>query len=139
MAKINRVKETMVALQALGLNVETGVSDYITMKDIEEMSGLRQVSNGSRIIREDMHPFSCFKIERVTGEDGRSLQSIKFNGFRDVEYQRDVLAEGISKANGEITAQQIKISKNIKELEALSEIKTNEPLFNKESLGLYIV
>ena len=139
MAKINRAKETMVALQALGLNVENGISDYISMQDIEEVFGIRQVSNGSRIIREDLHPFSCFKIERVLGEDGRSLESLKFNGFRDVEYQRDQLAEGINKANNEIAAQQIKISKNIKGLEDLSKYKTNEPLFNKESLGLYIV
>lgn len=139
MAKINRIKETMVALQALGLNVETGVSPLIQMKDIEEYSGLRQVSNGSRIIRDDNHPFSCFKIDRITGEDGKSIQALQFQGFRDAKYQREVLVEGLTKAGQAIAAQEAKIASNRAQLEILAAREDDEVLFNKDSLGLFIV
>ena len=46
-------KETLIGLQCLGLDLETGKSTEISVKELEDLTGIRQVSNGSRIIRRD--------------------------------------------------------------------------------------
>ena len=46
-------KETLIGLQCLGLDLETGKSTEILVKELEDLTGIRQVSNGSKVIRRD--------------------------------------------------------------------------------------
>lgn len=77
--------KTLNALKNLGLNLENGQSPHIFMDDLEVVSGLLQHSNGAKIIRDDSAPFSFFKIERFYS--GRDIKSVKFVGYRDVEWE----------------------------------------------------
>ena len=66
-------KETLIGLQCLGLDLETGKSTEILVKELEDLTGIRQVSNGSRIIRRDCATFSKFKYQISYGVNGGSL------------------------------------------------------------------
>lgn len=80
-------KKTFEAVVKLGLNLETGKSKTIYVRDIERTSNVRQNSNGMRIIRSDQKPFDCFKISRDYDEETGALKSVTFGGYRDVAYQ----------------------------------------------------
>ena len=47
----------------LGLDLTTGTSPEVSIKVLEAHSGIRQTSNGSRIIRRDSKVFSLFNIK----------------------------------------------------------------------------
>lgn len=110
--------KTIKALASLGLNISTGTSGTISMSDIESKSRLRQVSNGAKIIRDDQYPFSCFKISRIYN-DANSLVAVKFNGFRDVQYEREVIKTNIQKKKDKIISMLSQVQESEKELVSL--------------------
>ena len=81
----NSTDKTIKALAALGLDLRTGVSPEISFANIEALTGEKHTSNGSRIIRDDVAPFSFFKIERKYC--GTRLYAVQFHGYRDVEFE----------------------------------------------------
>lgn len=78
----DNVIKTLKALIELGLDVKTGESPKIFMKNLEHHSGLRQTSNGSRIIRRDSEVFGMFNIAWNYSEDDGKLLSVTFNGYK---------------------------------------------------------
>ena len=88
-------KETLIGLQCLGLDLETGKSTEIFVKELEDLTGIRQVSNGSKIIRRDCPTFSKFKYQISYGVNGEVI-SYTFNGYKDssdliTEHSQDIL------------------------------------------------
>ena len=110
--------KTIKALVGLGLNTFTGTSGIINLSDIESKSKLRQVSNGAKIIRDDQYPFSCFKISR-TYDDANNLIAVKFNGFRDVQYERETIKNNIQKKKDKIMSMLSQVQEQEMELESL--------------------
>ena len=126
-------KETLIGLQCLGLDLETGKSTEILVKELEDLTGIRQVSNGSRIIRRDCATFSKFKYQISYGVNGEVISYI-FNGYKDssdliTEHSQDVL-----RLKDKIKA----LYENIEDLEfAMLDILTQDEFkFSKEDLGL---
>ena len=126
-------KETLIGLQCLGLDLETGKSTEILVKELEDLTGIRQVSNGSRIIRRDCATFSKFKYQISYGVNGEVI-SYTFNGYKDssdliTEHSQDVL-----RLKDKIKA----LYENIEDLEfAMLDILTQDGFkFSKEDLGL---
>ena len=126
-------KETLIGLQCLGLDLETGESTEILVKELEDLTGIRQVSNGSRIIRRDCATFSKFKYQISYGVNGEVISYI-FNGYKDssdliTEHSQDILR----------LKDKIKhLYENIEDLEfAMLDILTQDEFkFSKEDLGL---
>lgn len=88
-------KDTLIGLQLLGLNLETGASPLICVKELESLTSIRQVSNGSKIIRRDCPVFSKLKYEMSYGDNGEILYYI-FKGYKSsndliTEYSKDIL------------------------------------------------
>ena len=126
-------KETLIGLQCLGLDLETGKSTEISVKELEDLTGIRQVSNGSRIIRRDCTTFSKFKYQISYGVNGEVISYI-FNGYKD---SSDLITEH----SQDILRLQDKIKclyENIEDLEfAMLDILTQDEFkFSKEDLGL---
>lgn len=126
-------KETLIGLQCLGLDLETGKSTEILVKEIEDLTGIRQVSNGSRIIRRDCATFSKFKYQISYGVNGEVISYI-FNGYKDssdliTEHSQDIL-----RLKDKIKS----LYENIEDLEfAMLDILTQDEFkFSKEDLGL---
>ncbi len=126
-------KETLIGLQCLGLDLETGKSTEILVKELEDLTGIRQVSNGSRIIRRDCATFSKFKYQISYGVNGEVISYI-FNGYKDssdliTEHSQDIL-----RLKDKIKC----LYENIEDLEfAMLDILTQDEFkFSKEDLGL---
>ena len=126
-------KETLIGLQCLGLDLETGKSTEILVKELEDLTGIRQVSNGSRIIRRDCAAFSKFKYQISYGVNGEVI-SYTFTGYKDssdliTEHSQDIL-----RLKDKIKS----LYENIEDLEfAMLNILTQEEFkFSKEDLGL---
>ena len=126
-------KETLIGLQCLGLDLETGKSKEISVKELEDLTGIRQVSNGSRIIRRDCATFSKFKYQISYGVNGEVI-SYTFNGYKDssdliTEHSQDIL-----RLKDKIKS----LYENIEDLEfAMLDILTQDEFkFSKEDLGL---
>ena len=126
-------KETLIGLQCLGLDLETGKSTEILVKELEDLTGIRQVSNGSRIIRRDCATFSKFKYQISYGVNGEVISYI-FNGYKDssdliTEHSQDIL-----RLKDKIKC----LYENIEDLElAMLGILTQEEFkFSKEDLVL---
>ena len=126
-------KETLIGLQCLGLDLETGKSTEILVKELEDLTGIRQVSNGSRIIRRDCATFSKFKYQISYDVNGEVI-SYTFNGYKDssdliTEHSQDIL-----RLKDKIKS----LYENIEDLEfAMLDILTQEEFkFSKEDLGL---
>ena len=126
-------KETLIGLQCLGLDLETGKSTEILVKELEDLTGIRQVSNGSRIIRRDCATFSKFKYQISYGVNGEVISYI-FNGYKDssdliTEHSQDIL-----RLKDKIKC----LYENIEDLEfAMLDILTQDEFkFSKENLGL---
>ena len=126
-------KETLIGLQCLGLDLETGKSTEILVKELEDLTGIRQVSNGSRIIRRDCATFSKFKYQISYGVNGEVI-SYTFNGYKDsndliTEHSQDIL-----RLKDKIKS----LYENIEDLEfAMLDILTQDEFkFSKEDLGL---
>ena len=125
-------KETLIGLQCLGLDLETGKSTEILVKELEDLTGIRQVSNGSRIIRRDCATFSKFKYQISYGVNGEVISYI-FNGYKDssdliTEHSQDIL-----RLKDKIKS----LYENIEDLElAMLDILTQDEFkFSKEDLG----
>ena len=126
-------KETLIGLQCLGLDLETGKSTEILVKELEDLTGIRQVSNGSRIIRRDCATFSKFKYQISYGVNGEVISYI-FNGYKDssdliTEHSQDIL-----RVKDKIKC----LYENIEDLEfAMMDILTQDEFkFSKEDLVL---
>lgn len=126
-------KETLIGLQCLGLDLETGNSTEILVKELEDLTGIRQVSNGSRIIRRDCATFSKFKYQISYGVNGEVISYI-FNGYKDssdliTEHSQDIL-----RLKDKIKC----LYENIEDLEfAMLDILTQDEFkFSKEDLVL---
>ena len=88
-------RETLIGLQCFGLDLETGVSPDIDVKELEDLTNIRQVSNGSKIIRRDCPIFSKFKFHMTYGDNGEII-SYKFDGYKNsndiiTEHAKDIL------------------------------------------------
>ena len=126
-------KETLIGLQCLGLDLETGKSTEILVKELEDLTGIRQVSNGSRIIRRECGTISKFKYQISYGVNGEVI-SYTFNGYKDssdliTEHSQDIL-----RLKDKIKC----LYENIEDLEfAMLDILTQDEFkFSKEDLGL---
>ena len=91
----NNTRETLIGLQCFGLDLETGTSPTIDVKELEDLTNIRQVSNGSKIIRRDCPVFSKFNFHMNYGDNGEIL-SYKFNGYKNSndivsEHSKDIL------------------------------------------------
>lgn len=82
-------RETLIGLQCFGLDLETGTSPDINVKDLEDLTNIRQVSNGSKIIRRDCPVFSKFNFHMNYGDNGEVI-SYTFNGYKN---SNDLLTE----------------------------------------------
>ena len=82
-------RETLIGLQCFGLDLETGTSPDIDVKQLEDLTNIRQVSNGSKIIRRDCPVFSKFNFRMNYGDNGEII-SYTFNGYKD---SNDLLTE----------------------------------------------
>lgn len=91
----NNTRETLIGLQCFGLDLETGTSPSIDVKELEDLTNIRQVSNGSKIIRRDCPVFSKFNFHINYGDNGEIL-SYTFNGYKNSndivsEHSKDIL------------------------------------------------
>ena len=75
-------RETLIGLQCFGLDLETGTSPDIDVKELEDLTNIRQVSNGSKIIRRDCPVFSKFNFHMNYGDNGEII-SYSFNGYKN--------------------------------------------------------
>ena len=82
-------RETLIGLQCFGLDLETGTSPDINVKELEDLTNIRQVSNGSKIIRRDCPVFSKFNFRMNYGDNGEII-SYTFNGYKN---SNDLLTE----------------------------------------------
>ena len=82
-------RETLIGLQCFGLDLETGTSPDINVKELEDLTNIRQVSNGSKIIRRDCPVFSKFNFHMNYGDNGEII-SYTFNGYKN---SNDLLTE----------------------------------------------
>lgn len=126
-------KETLIGLQCLGLDLETGKSTEILVKELEDLTGIRQVSNGSKIIRRDCPTFSKFKYEISYGVNGEVI-SYTFNGYKDSNDLITEHSQNILRLKDKIKS----LYENIEDLEfAMLDILTQDQfMFSKEDLGL---
>ena len=82
-------RETLIGLQCFGLDLENGTSPDIDVKELEDLTNIRQVSNGSKIIRRDCPVFSKFNFHMNYGDNGEII-SYTFNGYKN---SNDLLTE----------------------------------------------
>ena len=129
--------KTIKALINLGLNTFTGTSNIINMSDIEGKSKLRQVSNGAKIIRDDQYPFSCFKISR-TYDDANNLVAVKFGGFRDVQYEREIIKTNIQKKKDKILSMLSQVQEEEKELESLEKCNPTNVIYCESDILTFV-
>lgn len=133
----NLVKRTIKHLISLGLNVESGVSPVIHIKDLECLSKDRHTSNGCRVVRDDNAPFSFFKITRHY--EGKSLVSIQFNGYRDVEYEFYALSDKITFLEEKLESLQSLLNCSRREQEFLLNCDSKNSIWKKRSFLLYLI
>lgn len=126
-------KETLIGLQCLGLDLETGKSTEILVKELEYLTGIRQVSNGSKIVRRDCPTFSKFKYEISYGVNGEVI-SYKFNGYKSSNDLVTQHSQDILRLKDKIKS----LQESIEDLDfAILDIITQESFtFGKEDLGL---
>lgn len=126
-------KETLIGLQCLGLDLETGKSTEILVKELEDLTGIRQVSNGSKIIRRDCPTFSKFKYEISYGVNGEVI-SYTFKGYKSSSDLITQHSQDILRLKDKIKS----LQESIEDLDfAILDIITQESfIFSKEDLGL---
>lgn len=124
-------KETLIGLQCLGLDLESGISTEICVRELEDLTGIRQVINGSRIIRRDCPIFSKFKYHVSYGDNGEIL-SYSFMGYKDSNDLLTEQSQDILRLKDKIKS----LYENIEDLEfAMLDILTQEKItFSKEDL-----
>ena len=126
-------RETLIGLQCFGLDLETGTSPNIDVKELEDLTNIRQVSNGSKIIRRDCPVFSKFNFHMNYGDNGEII-SYTFNGYKN---SNDLLTEhtkNILRLKDKITS----LQDTVEDLEFyILDILTQEHFtYSKEDLGV---
>ena len=126
-------RETLIGLQCFGLDLETGTSPDIDVKELEDLTSIRQVSNGSKIIRRDCPVFSKFNFHMNYGDNGEII-SYTFNGYKN---SNDLLTEhtkNILRLKDKITS----LQDTVKDLEfyVLDILTQPHFIFSKEDLNL---
>jgi hypothetical protein len=126
-------RETLIGLQCFGLDLETGTSPDIDVKELEDLTNIRQVSNGSKIIRKDCPIFSKFNFHMNYGDNGE-IVSYTFNGYKN---SNDLLTEhtkNILRLKDKITS----LQDTVEDLEfyILNIISQPHFIFTKEGLNL---
>ena len=126
-------RETLIGLQCFGLDLETGISPAIDVKEMEDLTNIRQVSNGSKIIRRDCPVFSKFNFHMNYGDNGEII-SYTFNGYKN---SNDLLTEhtkNILRLKDKITS----LQDTVEDLEFyVLDILTQEHFtYSKEDLNL---
>lgn len=138
MAMLN-AKLTMKALVKNTLDIRTGKSKYTTIKDLEKSTGLRQVSNGGKIIRDDNLPFNKFNIQRDYDPDTRQMVGVTFNGYRTVGDQRKVVAARIQTRKSKIESLEKLLKEDIQELlhlyDKIGEVGEDSQLFSEKDIS----
>ena len=126
-------RETLIGLQCFGLDLETGMSPEINVKDLEDLTNIRQVSNGSKIIRRDCPVFSKFKFYMNYGENGEII-SYKFNGYKNSNDLVTERTKDILRLKDKIAS----LQESVEDLEfSILDIITQEHFtFSKEDLKL---
>lgn len=132
----NAISKTIKALATLGLDLKTGVSPEISISCIEALTGEKHTSNGSRIIRDDVAPFSFFKIERKYC--GTSLQSVQFHGYRDVEFEFYETSNKIESVKDKIKSLKKKLKQLEQEQEFLLNCDSGNKIYGKEDLEAFL-
>lgn len=132
----SRIKDTMKSLVALGLDLESGKSGEINMCDLEVVTNTRHVSNGSRIIRDDVAPFSFFKVERKYC--GTSLQAVQFHGYRDVEFEFYETSNKIEAVKDKIKSLKKKLKQLEQEQEFLLNCDSGNKIYGKVDVEHYL-
>ena len=127
-------RETLIGLQCFGLDLETGTSPNIDVKELEDLTNIRQVSNGSKIIRRDCPVFSKFNFHMNYGDNGEII-SYTFNGYKN---SNDLLTEhtkNILRLKDKIAS----LQDTVEDLEFyILDILTQEHFtYGKEDLKLY--
>ena len=127
-------RETLIGLQCFGLDLETGTSPNIDVKELEDLTNIRQVSNGSKIIRRDCPVFSKFNFHMNYGDNGEII-SYTFNGYKN---SNDLLTEhtkNILRLKDKIAS----LQDTVEDLEFyILDILTQEHFtYSKEDLKLY--
>ena len=122
------------------LDLNNGKSVQVSMNHLEKITGLRQVSNGGKIIRDDAMPFDKFQIERHYDPETLSLTSVTFNGYRTVGYQRGVVSSRIKRRKEKVEALQKLIQDDVGELlnlyGMLETTSPDTPLFDKTDVSV---
>ena len=126
-------RETLIGLQCFGLDLETGTSPDIDVKGLEDLTNIRQVSNGSKIIRRDCPVFSKFNFHMNYGDNGEII-SYTFNGYKN---SNDLLTEhtkNILRLKDKITS----LQDTVEDLEfyVLDILTQPHFIFTKEDLNL---
>lgn len=126
-------RETLIGLQCFGLDLETGASPDIDVKELEYLTNIRQVSNGSKIIRRACPVFSKFNFHMNYGDNGEII-SYTFNGYKN---SNDLLTEhtkNILRLKDKITS----LQDTVEDLEfyILDIITQPRFIFSKEDLNL---
>ena len=126
-------RETLIGLQCFGLDLETGASPDIDVKELEDLTNIRQVSNGSKIIRRDCPVFSKFNFHMNYGDNGEII-SYTFNGYKN---SNDLLTEhtkNILRLKDNITS----LQDTVEDLEFYILDILTQPrfIFSKEDLNL---
>ena len=126
-------RETLIGLQCFGLDLETGTSPDIDVKELEDLTSIRQVSNGSKIIRRDCPVFSKFNFHMNYGDKGEII-SYTFNGYKN---SNDLLTEhtkNILRLKDKITS----LQDTVEDLEfyVLDILTQPHFIFSKEDLNL---
>lgn len=132
----NSISKTIKALTTLGLDLKTGMSPEISIAHIESVTGEKHTSNGSRIIRDDVAPFSFFKIERKYC--GTSLQAVQFNGYRDVEFEFYETSNKIESVKDKIKSLKKKLKRLEQEQEFLLNCDSGNKIYGKEDLEAFL-
>ena len=126
-------RETLIGLQCFGLDLETGMSSEINVKDLEDLTNIRQVGNGSKIIRRDCPVFSKFKFYMNYGENGEII-SYKFNGYKNSNDLVTERTKDILRLKDKIAS----LQESVEDLEfSILDIITQEHFtYSKEDLGV---
>lgn len=132
----NAISKTIKALTTLGLDLKTGVSPEIKIARIEALTGEKHVSNGSRIIRDDVAPFSFLKIERKYC--GTSLQAVQFHGYRDVEFEFYETSNKIESVKDKIKSLKKKLKQLEQEQEFLLNCDSGNKIYGKVDVEHYL-
>lgn len=106
-----------MALVELGLDLTTGESPEVSIKVLEAHSGIRQTSNGSRIIRRDSKVFSLFNIKWDYEIRTGNLLSVTFLGYKTGEDIRKQLKEDYIRYSEKVLRFQELLSETSKFLE----------------------